>query len=91
MPTPYAPGAGSCKPDCLAEECVRQLEEDARAIAAVRLGAGCAAVTEVDERLDALFNDRMGWATGDPGDERHPAGIVLDGSIEQTSIRGLSA
>jgi hypothetical protein len=33
----------------------------------------------------------MGGTTGDPGDERHAAGIVFDGRVEQTSIRGLSA
>jgi hypothetical protein len=33
----------------------------------------------------------MGGTTGDPGDECHAAGIVFDGSIEQTSIRGLRA
>jgi hypothetical protein len=48
-------------------------------------------VTEVDERLDALFNDRMGWASGDPGDERDPTGVMFLGRIEQTSIRGLLA
>jgi hypothetical protein len=67
------------------------LQEDAGTIAAVRLGAGRAAVTEIDERLDALLNHRMRRATGDPPDERHSAGIVFDGGVEQTSIRGLSA
>jgi hypothetical protein len=33
----------------------------------------------------------MGGTTGDPGDERHSARIMFDGSIEQTSIRGLYA
>ena len=67
------------------------MEENARAVTAVRLGAGCATVTEVDERLNPLLDHRMGGTTGDPGDECHAAGIVFDGSIEQTSIRGLRA
>jgi hypothetical protein len=33
----------------------------------------------------------MGRPTGDPSDERHPAGIMFDGRVEQTSIRGLLA
>jgi len=28
--------------------------------------------------------------TRDPGDERDTAGVVFDGRVEQTSIRGLS-
>jgi len=48
-------------------------------------------MTEVDERLDALFYDRMGGPAGDPGDERDPAGVMFLGRIEQTSIRGLLA
>jgi hypothetical protein len=48
-------------------------------------------VTEVDERLDALCNDRVRRASGDPGDERNPAGVMFEGRIEQTSIRGLLA
>jgi hypothetical protein len=32
----------------------------------------------------------MGGAAGDPSDERNPASVVLDGRVEQTSIRGLS-
>lgn len=48
-------------------------------------------MTQVDERLNALFDDRVGRASGDPGDERDPAGVMFDGSVEQTSIRGLLA
>jgi hypothetical protein len=48
-------------------------------------------VTQVDERLNALFDDRVGRASGDPGDERDPAGVMFDGRVEQTSIRGLLA
>ena len=88
MPTPYAPGAGSGQPGGLAEEGVGQLEEDACAVAAVRLGTGRAAMAEIDERLNALLDHRMAGAAGDPSDERHPAGVVLDGRVEQTSIRG---
>jgi hypothetical protein len=45
-------------------------------------------MAEIDERLYALLDHQMGGATGDPGDEGHPAGVVLDGRVEQTSIRG---
>jgi len=67
------------------------LQENAGTVAAVRLGARRTSVTEVDEGLDALFNDRVGGASGDPGDERDPAGVMFDGRFEQTSIRGLLA
>jgi hypothetical protein len=48
-------------------------------------------VPQVDERLNALFDDRVDRASGDPGDERDPAGVMFDGRVEQTSIRGLLA
>jgi len=48
-------------------------------------------VTEVDERLDSLFDDGVRRAAGDPRNERDPACVVLQGGVGQTSIRGLLA
>ncbi len=45
----------------LAEEGIRELQEDARAVTAVRLGTRRAAMAEVDERLNSLLDHRMGW------------------------------
>ena len=82
MPTPYAPGAGSDEPGRVPEEGIRELEQDPGAVAAVGLGARGAAMTEVDERLDALLDDRVSRAAGDPGDERDAAGVMFDGRVE---------
>ena len=73
------------------EEGIGELEQDSGTVAAVGLGARRAPVTEVDERLDALLDDRVSGAAGDPSDERHAAGVMFDGSVEQTSIQGLLA
>ena len=75
----------------LAEEGVGHLQEDAGTVTAVRLRTGRTAMAEIDERLHGLLDHRVGGSAGDPGHERHPAGVVLDGSVEQTSIRGLLA
>ena len=85
------PGSGQWQSRGFPEKGVGQLQKDPGTVAAVRLRAGSAAVTEIDERLNALFDHRMRRPTGDPGDERHSACIVFDGGVEQTSIRGLSA
>ncbi len=85
---PVCPRCRQRQPGGLAEEGVGQLEKDACSVATVRLGTGRAAMAEIDERLYALLDHRMDGAAGDPSDERHPAGVVLDGRVEQTSIRG---
>ena len=57
MPTPYSPGAGNVMPSSRAlprEELVRNLDQDARAVAGLRVAAAGAAVREVDQDLDAL-------------------------------------
>ena len=57
MPTPYSPGAGSVKPELGAlarEELVRNLNQDAGAVAGFRIAAASAAVRQVDQDLDAL-------------------------------------
>ena len=62
-------------------EAVRDLEEDAGAVAGVGLRAGGAAVLEVDERLDALVHDVAGGAAVHVRDEGDAAGIVFVGRV----------
>ena len=54
MPTPYWPTAGSVMPELAAraaQERVGQLDQDARAVALQRIGAGGAAMRQVLEDL----------------------------------------
>ena len=58
IPTPYSPGAGSVKPSLAhspVKEGVRDLDQDAGAVAGLRIAAAGAAVRQVDEDLDALL------------------------------------
>ena len=67
--------------DDLAEERVREAEQDARAVTGVGLGAGRAAVLEVAERGDRLGDDVVARLAGQGGDERDTAGVVLVESV----------
>ena len=60
MPTPYAPALGSFTPwlrHLLAEEGVGDLDQQARAVAVQRIGAGGAAVAQVVQDREALLDD----------------------------------
>ncbi len=57
---------------------VRHLDEDARAIAGIRLAAAGAPVIEVAQHLDGLLQDAMRLAALDVDDEPHAAGLVLE-------------
>jgi hypothetical protein len=58
-------------------ECVGHLDEDARAVACVRLGARGTAVVEVLEDLDRLLEDPVRLASLHVDDEAHAARVVL--------------
>ena len=60
-----------------AQERVRQLDQDAGAVALQRIGAGRAAMGEVLEDRQALRDDRMRLLALDVGDEAEPARVVL--------------
>ncbi len=60
-----------------AEERVRDLDEDARAVALQRIRAGRPAVGEVGEDAQALRDDLVALLVLDVGDEAEPAGVVL--------------
>ena len=60
-----------------AEEFVRDLDEDARAVAGFRIAAAGAAMREVDEDLNALGDDFVRRLAIDIDDETDTAGIAL--------------
>ncbi len=65
----------------LAQEAVRELDQDSGAVPGLRVAAAGASVLEVHEHLDALVDQRMGFLAPDVGNEADPAGIVLVGGI----------
>src|SRR5271165_461095 len=59
------------------KEDVRNLNQDASAVASLRVATGSAAMSEVDEDLKALADDIVAFFAADAGDQSHSAGIVL--------------
>ena len=59
------------------EEGMRNLDENAAAVAELGVGAGRPAMVEVDENLQALLQDVVRLAVAKVGDETDAAGIVL--------------
>ena len=57
---------------------VRHLDEDARAVAGIRLAAARAPMIEIAQHLNGLLQDTMGLAALDVDDEAHAAGLVLE-------------
>ncbi len=66
------------------EELVRDLDQDAGAVAGFRIAAAGAAVRQVDQDLDALDDDVVGLVAVDVGDEANAAGIVLVSRVVET-------
>jgi len=62
----------------LAEELVRDLREDARAVAHQRVGTDGAPVVEVAQDLETLLDDLVALLALDVGDEADTAGVVLE-------------
>ena len=60
------------------EELVRSLDENARAIAGVFLEPAGAAVLEIEQNLQPLFDDLVGRPPLQVGNETHTAGFVLE-------------
>ena len=59
------------------KESVRNLDQDAGAVAGLRVAARSAAMGQVDQNLDALADDLVAFFAADAGDQAHAAGIVL--------------
>ena len=70
-------GLGELESGHLAEEGVRDLEQDAGAVARVGLGAGGAAVFEVAQYGQRLLDQLMAGHTGEGGHEPDATGVVL--------------
>ena len=80
MPTPYSPGAGSEKPrraHSRSKKRVRNLDQNARAVAGLRIATASAAMRQVDQNLDALQDDVVRFAPLDIGDKPDAAPVVL--------------
>src|SRR5690606_32297405 len=74
---------GQLEPELGPEEGVRDLEEDAGAVAGVLLGADGAPVVEVLQRGEAGLDDLTGRSATERGDEGHAAGVVLVRGVVQ--------
>jgi hypothetical protein len=71
-----------------AEEGMRHLDEDARAVAGVDLAAARPPVQQVLEHLQGLAHDGVGSAPLDVHDEADAAGVVLVGGVVESLGRG---
>ena len=69
-----------------AQEAVGHLQQDAGAVAGVRLAAAGAPVEQVDEDLQRLLDDRVRGASLDVHDEADAAGVVLVGGVVQALL-----
>ena len=93
IPTPYSPGAGRRKPKRGAfaiEKSVRNLNQDAGAVACLRIAAASAAMRQIDQNLDALEDDVVRFPPVDIGDKADAAAIVLMLRVIET-LRGRQA
>ena len=70
------------------EELVRNLDQDAGAVAGFRIAAACSAVRQVDQKLYALDDDLVGLLTLDIGDEADATRIAFVGGVIETLRRG---
>ncbi len=67
---------------------MRNLDENAGAVAGFRVAAAGAAVGQVDEDLDALDDDVVGFLAFDIGDKADTAGIMLVARVVEALRRG---
>ena len=66
---------------------VRHLNQNARAIASVRLATASAAVIEVDKNLNGLANYGIGFFTLDINQKAHPTRIMLEPGVVKALLR----
>ena len=89
-PTAYSPGLGQREAEpvrLLGEELVRDLHQDAGAVAGARIGADRAAVLEVAQDGERVLDQLVRLAALDVGDEADAAGIL----VERRDRRGPAA
>ena len=80
MPTPYSPGRGQRETQAgrfALKKSVRNLNQDSRAVARLRIAAACAAMRQIDQDLDALQDDIVRLAALDAGHKTDAASVVL--------------
>ena len=70
------------------EKLVRNLDQDAGAVAGFRIAAAGAAMRQVDQDLDALLDDVVRALALDVRDKADTAGIVLVGGVVQALCFG---
>ena len=90
LPTPYSPAAGTRMPSFAGlgrEKIVRNLHQNAGAVAGERIAAAGAAVSEIDENFQALTDDLVAFLAANVHDETHSAGVVLIRRVVQTFAR----
>ena len=81
------PGLGKSETELLAfarEELVRNLDQDAGAIAGFRIAAAGAAMGQIQQDLNSLANDVVTLVAADAGDKPDAAGIVLVRRVVET-------
>ena len=66
------------------EEFVRNLDQDAGAVAGFGVAAAGAAVSQIDQDFDAFDDDVVRFVALDVGDEAYPTGIVLMTRVIET-------
>ena len=67
----------------LGEELVRRLHQNAGAVAGARIGADRAAMFEIDQDGQRVFDDLVRFAAFDIGNKSDPAGILFQRRIKQ--------
>src|SRR5678815_516559 len=77
-------GGGQRRRCTRAQKRVRHLNEDAGAVTGVRLAPARAAVFQVDQDLQRLFDDVMGAMSLDVHDKTHAARVAFGGGVVQT-------
>jgi hypothetical protein len=82
MPTPYSPGAGRENPN---------LDQNARAVAGLRVASTGAAMGQIDQNLHALEHDVVRFAALNARHKSDAASVVLVlGPVESLSLRQAS-
>ena len=66
---------------------MRDLNENAGAVAGFGIASAGAAMSQVDEDLNPLLDDLMAFFSANAGDKSHAAGVVLVRGIVET-LRG---
>ena len=69
------------------EELVRNLDQDAGAVAGLRIAAARSAVRQVDQNLNSLDDDIVRLLAADVGDKPDTAGVAFVGGVVKTLRR----